>query len=823
MISIKQNLSNTILKGIVFIYLFFEFVPVTLAQVTPDEIKATLIVHFCENVSWPSSLKNPILIGCFTDDGDEVFGILKNASQKIKIQDNKFEVIKIQNLNEINQCQAIYFKKEDMHELVDVFKTSRENGILLITDNYSDQLFIMINMVDDKDKISFKVNVPNLTLAGFTIHTNLLLNGGSVVDIKAAYQKFENQLKENQQKLEETKLALEQNEQLIRMRDSLIRIKEVEINELFGKISQYQNQSDELIQNVAAEKAKLNEKLNELRQKDIQLKQIYTDIEKKQNELQTLKDEVVKLVEQSTDLKSQINEKQTAIEKQNQFIDNQKKIIILSLSFIIALIIAAFALSSLFLTKRRLSKELEEKVKKRTHELNQQNQLYLSLINLTPVAIWEMDLSETKKYIDSLNVNLDTDYEMLVKKYKNFDLECVKRMKLVHVNKASLDLYGLKTADEIIPLYQRIHDQGNLQGLVKEFYLILKDDHLHSYEAVRYNAQNERLDVLINGLNISDKKQSYSRVLLTMVDITRLRKVELELLKYQEHLEHLVKERTEELAASNEELESANEEYRAINEELILKNQLINDKNDELNRALKKLKEAQMQLVQSEKMASLGILTAGVAHEINNPLNFILGSYTGLIDYFEEKKIKQDDTITFLLKGIKTGVDLASSIVKSLNQFNRTRDSFDEVCHIHAIIDNCLVMLNNKIKKRIKVEKFYDQADVSIIGNVGKMHQVFINILFNSVQAIKEEGIIKISTRLNNKEAHIEIADTGCGISKENLPKIIDPFFTTKDPGQGTGLGLSIVYSIIQEHKGSIVFESEINQGTVVKINIPVA
>jgi signal transduction histidine kinase len=130
-------------------------------------------------------------------------------------------------------------------------------------------------------------------------------------------------------------------------------------------------------------------------------------------------------------------------------------------------------------------------------------------------------------------------------------------------------------------------------------------------------------------------------------------------------------------------------------------------------------------------------------------------------------------------------------------------------------------MLNNQLKDRIEVQKKFTNEAFKVYGNVGKLHQVFINILSNSIQAIDKNGSISISTYKQKKTIVIEIVDSGSGISKENLSKITDPFFTTKDPGKGTGLGLSIAYSIIQDHKGTIEFQSEINSGTTVIISLP--
>ena len=277
-------------------------------------------------------------------------------------------------------------------------------------------------------------------------------------------------------------------------------------------------------------------------------------------------------------------------------------------------------------------------------------------------------------------------------------------------------------------------------------------------------------------------------------DITERKKTELELERYRKNLEKLVKEKTSKLENTNK----------------------------ELNETLKRLKEKQAQLLQAEKMASLGTLTAGVAHEINNPLNYISGAHFGLKNYFNEHESTDKDLVNSLLESIKSGIDRTSAIIKGLNQFSRDNKNFDELCDIHAILDNCLAILNNQIKHKAKINKYYCADKLVTRGNVGKLHQAFINIVTNAVQAIDHDGVITISTQKKGENSQIEIADNGQGIEKENIRNVTDPFFTTKEPGEGSGLGLSITYSIIQDHKGVLDIESEHKKGTKVKINLPI-
>ncbi len=284
---------------------------------------------------------------------------------------------------------------------------------------------------------------------------------------------------------------------------------------------------------------------------------------------------------------------------------------------------------------------------------------------------------------------------------------------------------------------------------------------------------------------------------------------------HQEQLELMVRQKTEDL-------EVAIEQLRAINEELYDKNDIINHKNEALEDTLHNLRDTQMQLVQAEKMASLGVLTAGVAHELNNPLNYIKGAQEALLQFHKEHSLEKNyEQTSDLLEALKTGVERSSTIIQGLTQFSRSSKSYAEDCKIHAILDNCLSMVYNQMKHNIDLEKHYALEDLQVKGNVGALHQVFINVLSNAIQAIPVQGKIEIETALLENKVRIEIRDSGTGIDIEHLQKVTDPFFTTKDPGKGTGLGLSITYNIIKEHQGELDIQSQAGIGTQVSITLP--
>ncbi len=233
------------------------------------------------------------------------------------------------------------------------------------------------------------------------------------------------------------------------------------------------------------------------------------------------------------------------------------------------------------------------------------------------------------------------------------------------------------------------------------------------------------------------------------------------------------------------------------------------------------LQRTQKLLVTSEKMASLGVMAMGIAHEINNPLNFIKNGVDALGVRIADESPEKREELEPLFKIVNEGVNRATKIVKSLSHFSRKTPSMDEDCNLKEIIENCLLILHNKIKNKAQVlTTFVDNGVVK--GNEGRLHQAMLNILANAAQAIEKRGIINIITSKTGNSIEVTIEDDGMGIPEENLSRISDPFFTTKPPGEGTGLGLFITYSIIEEHGGQIDVISNPGKGTIFIVSLPI-
>ena len=343
-------------------------------------------------------------------------------------------------------------------------------------------------------------------------------------------------------------------------------------------------------------------------------------------------------------------------------------------------------------------------------------------------------------------------------------------------------------------------------------------------------------------------------------------------------LEKRVQERTNALELTNELLQQENRD-RSLAENSLRRSQAkLLEKTEQLEKALQQLKGTQTQLVQTEKMSSLGQMVAGIAHEINNPVNFIYGNLTPAGEYIQEllgliqvyqvcyphpapkiqEKIDQmelDFIVEDLQKifaSIKIGAERIKDIVKSLRTFSRLDEADKKDVNIHEGIDSTLMILQHRLKEqrnRPPIQVIKDYGDLPLVEcYAGQLNQVFMNIISNAVDALEqlaqhEQSLKKywqqnphdhlskiVCPRLTihirtliveGKWVQIQITDNGIGIAPDAMPKLYDPFYTSKPIGYGTGLGLAISYQIIKSHDGDLRCISEVGRGTEFIIKIP--
>lgn len=303
-------------------------------------------------------------------------------------------------------------------------------------------------------------------------------------------------------------------------------------------------------------------------------------------------------------------------------------------------------------------------------------------------------------------------------------------------------------------------------------------------------------------------------------------------------------------------IEALKEKQLLIKEQNVILEQKVIERTTELNKAIEDLKQAQSQLVESEKMASLGQLTAGIAHEINNPINFvssnvfplkqdiedlksILNKYAEITESADLKsklneinQLKEEldyevllEELDTIIHGIEDGAKRTAEIVSGLRNFSRLDESEFQSANVNDCINTTLKIINPKLDN---IEIVIELDNIPPIDCYpGKLNQFFLNTIDNAIYAVNavktpnHKGEITVKTALENKHIVITIKDNGIGMDETTKNKIFEPFFTTKDVGEGTGLGMSIAHGILEMHQAKIEIESEINKGTEIKIFLP--
>lgn len=304
-----------------------------------------------------------------------------------------------------------------------------------------------------------------------------------------------------------------------------------------------------------------------------------------------------------------------------------------------------------------------------------------------------------------------------------------------------------------------------------------------------------------------------------------------------------LEKRTAELSTIKEQLAAQNTQ---LQQEAVIRSQAEQELRDLVN----KLGEAQSQLLQSEKMASVGVLAAGIAHEINNPIGFV-NSNLGTLQYYaqdmlkllaayeqaegalgdtlqEVNRLKEKIDVQYLREDIGNlltesldGLQRVTQIVQDLKDFSHVNESGRQYANLEKGLDSTLNVVWNELKYKAEVIKEYGNIP-QIECFPSQLNQVFMNLLINAAHAIDERGRIILRTGLDGENVWVEVEDTGKGIASEHLGRIFEPFFTTKPVGKGTGLGLSLSYGIVQKHSGRIEVKSEVGKGSAFRVVLPV-
>lgn len=804
--------------------------PLKTQQISDNQVKVGYIFNFLKYITWNKENQiDTFKIGIYGDD-PEILSLLKNM-EKMQVKNKPVRILNFKSIGEIIFCQVLYITNDKNFFVSDIFNLVKGDNTLLVSDRYEYQRYVMINFIyNENSKIQFEINTKNIEEARLKTSPKLVLLGGSEIDVRKLYLETEKSLVTEKEKAESYEKELQQKkDEIFTMNSRLFN--------LYQEIRGNKKEIDTLNLNIANQKSELNKLQTETQQQQFNLNVKTLILEKQklaildqEKRLGSQKNEILskqyKIENYSSVLKNQkseIDKRQSIIENQGQTLNNQIAKIKIQQAFLYLLIsLTIVTITLIFFIYYNY------KVKKKKNlELEQMN---LELIENKNEILYQAGQLEIK------NVELEK-LSLVARETDNAIMIANGQGEFEYINEGFTRMYGY-SFDQFLSARGKNIEQASTYEEIKDILAFLNNEKKSiSYESPNIDAEGKKIWIHTTITPLVDKNRNIKKLIVIDSDVTRLKEAELDILN-----------KNEEIQRQSEELYEHAEQLFDLNQELEVKKKSLED-------ALEKLKNAQTQLVESEKMVILGQLTAGIAHEINNPINFINSGIEGLkmafaqvielLQQFEQitpenarkkleeiKTIKQNMDYSTLLKNIdeltkdvKTGVFRTIEIIKGLRTFSRLDESDLKYTDIHKNIDSTLVILRNKFVNRIDIIKNYGNIP-EVECYPGKINQVFLNILVNAIQAIPGEGKIWIETKRfakNEKDfIYISIKDSGIGMGVEVKKRIFEPFYTTKEAGEGTGLGLSISHNIIETHGGIIDVESEVGKGSTFVINLPV-
>jgi len=416
-------------------------------------------------------------------------------------------------------------------------------------------------------------------------------------------------------------------------------------------------------------------------------------------------------------------------------------------------------------------------------------------------------------------------------------LQTTPEGRFLSCNPATAAILGYSSPAELIESIPTIAQLYVSPQRRQEMYALLrKKRDVKNFEVEMYRKDGGKQWVLVSTRPIFNEMDEIIYVDGIIQDISERKRAEDAIQELNEELEQRVIDRTKELVATNLDLR---------------------DVTSQLESAYSELKATQSRMLQQEKMASIGQLAAGVAHEINNPMGFIISNLNSLKKYIdkvtgfikiqsesverlsgngvihdilkdlnEQKKSLKIDYILGdldnLIKESLDGAERVKKIVQELKSFSRLDESDIKMADINEGLESTINIIWNELKYNTTVKKEYGNIPQANC-NLGQLNQVFMNILVNAAHAIESQGEITVRTSSDEDNIYISISDTGTGIPADKLNRIFEPFYTTKEVGKGTGLGLSIAYDIVKKHNGEIRLESDVGKGTTFTIIVPIS
>lgn len=817
---------------VIIAFLFNSNLPLYSQQITDNQIKIGYLYHFLKYINWEKENQiDTFKVAIY--GGDSLMTVLLKSLEKQKVKNKPIRVFSFKTEAEVkvNYCHLLFVANSNNYYVKDISDRIKNNNTLLVTDRYDYTSYIMINFIyNENSKIQFEINAENIENARLKIFPELFAYGGKEPDIRKLYLEIEKSLKSEKEKtvsyerelLSKKKEIQNMNEKILQLSKEIQNDKN-EIEVLQQKILNQKNELNKL-RNLTNEQQKIIDKeniilfnqKNEIIKQEKQLAEQKIAINTKQQQIEVSSKVLNDQKKEIYEGKIKIEKQEKILFSQNQRIRMQRTFLILLISLTLATIALIFLIYHNYKIKQQKNLQLEQK----NYELNnKQNEI-----------LFQAEQLERK------NIELEK-LSIVARETANAIMIMNEKGEFEWMNEGFTRLYGYSLDEFIKNKGHCLRDASVCETIGEIIDTIVREKNTITYETANYNKEGEKIWVHTTLTPILDENKKIRKLIAVDSEITQLKEKELDIIR------------------KNDEIQRQSQVLVKQAEHLLQLNRELESKKNNLEEAITKLKNVQTQLVESEKMVILGQLTAGIAHEINNPVSFINSGIEGikisinqlikLLNTYEQitpdnaqkklkeiKLLKKEMDYSGLLKDIdnlttdvKTGIFRTIEIIKELRTFSRLDEGDIKLTDLHKNIDSTLVILRNKYFDKIEIVKDYGNIP-EIECYPGKINQVFLNILVNAIQAINGEGKITIKTELKKieeiKYAVISISDTGIGMTEDIKKKIFEPFFTTKNAGEGTGLGLSISSNIIETHNGSIALETQVSKGSTFIIYLPV-
>lgn len=795
------------------------------AEASNHQIKSAMIFRMLNYTTWPSETNQQTFQLTFVGNDNALYQELQKAAKTVRVKNKPLVVLKTDVASlDAKTSQIVYVSESHNHVLNQLTNDIRRTDTLLITNKAKNRRDLMINFLSANDgSQTFEVNRSNIVFEKLSINRDLLLLGGTQMDVAELFreseyslQQIRSELQDNERRLERAATKLAKEQQLIAKQQQQLQSFKNDIADKTTVINEKQAQisnKEEQLEQRRLELDKLNEKV-QLVAKNLQGRQSELNEKEMQNKQQQelLRDQGVQfaLLNQQIAAKQAFLSSQQAqiqslggqVEQQQGTIVTQKKTLWIS-----AAILCLFSVLILITLRVNAS---------RRHGNEKLKQSRANMVTLGEIG---RDLTSTR----DLDQILDLVYQSL-----NRVLDAhVFLVGVLHKEEARLQIRLAIEQDQTLPQWD----------------LELGDDQRPAVWCV-----NHKKEVIIN--NKADRLKYFTQSIPTPKHGEDMVTIIYQPLIIRDKIVGCLSLQSPNVNAYNaEQLEMIRtlSGYAAIAMANAISYTELEQQKLKVEEKGRKIIATQKQLVQAEKMASLGTLTAGVGHEINNPTNFTHAAIYMMKNEVDAIKafLKQlaggdtadpqvlesfEDHFADLIELIETaseGARRITAIVNNLQSFARADNSEQEKVSIAKLISSTVQLVQTKFDTiSIQTQLTYDPP---ITCSPAKLSQVFMNLIINACQAIISrnrqqptvKGNVLISTELNNNRLKLSVKDNGCGMNELVQQKIFEPFFTTKDVGNGTGLGMAITFGIIKDHNGTIDVESTEGEGSVISICLP--